>query len=113
MILASPDRFEMSKETANTLKEGQSLKGSLKVSAKYGPAVTIDASAEGSVNRNKEEVTKTATKFSQDVTDRTVKKVTERILQRQSTTTIMRMDFLPVRYRLYSLVWIFRTRLWM
>ncbi|KAG8805585.1 hypothetical protein FRC17_005445 [Serendipita sp. 399] len=78
----------MSKEAANTLKEDQSLKAGLKVSAKYGPAVEIEASAEGSISRNKEEVTKSATKFSQDVTDRTVKKITERVLQRQSTVTI-------------------------
>lgn len=87
--LSSTSRFEMSKETSNTLKEDQSLKAELKVSAKYGPAVSIDASVEGSVSRSKEEVNKAATKFSQDVTERTVKKITERVLQKQSTTNIV------------------------
>ncbi|PVH68884.1 hypothetical protein DL98DRAFT_599137 [Cadophora sp. DSE1049] len=63
--LSSTSRFEMSKETSNTIKEDQSLKTELKVSAKYGPA-----------------------KYSQDVTERTVKKITERVLQKQSTTSI-------------------------
>jgi len=89
--LASTNRFEMSKETANTLKEDQSLKAELKVSAKYGPAVSIDASVEGSVSRNKEEVNKVASRFSQDVTERTAKKITECVLQKQSTTTILRI----------------------
>jgi hypothetical protein len=88
--LVSTGRFEMGKETANTLKEDESLKAELKVSAKYGPAISIDASAEGSISRSKEEVTKTATKYSQDVVDRTVKKITERVLQKQTTTTIVR-----------------------
>jgi hypothetical protein len=87
--LSSTDRFEMSKEASNTLKEDQSLKADLKVSAKYGPAVSVDASVEGSLSRSKEEVVKSASKFSQDVVERTVKKITERVLQKQSTTTIV------------------------
>jgi hypothetical protein len=87
--LSSTSRFEMSKEAAKTLDEDQSLKADLKVSAKYGTAVTIDASAEGSVSRSKQEVTKTASKFSQDVTGRTVKKITEKVLEKRSTSTIV------------------------
>jgi hypothetical protein len=87
--LSTTSRFEMSKEASNTIKEDQSLKGSLKVSAKYGPAVSIDASVEGSISRSGEEVTKTASKFGQDVLDRTVKKITEKVLEKQSTTTIV------------------------
>ena len=87
--LASTTRFEMAKETSNTINEDASLKADLKVSAKYGPAVSVDTSVEGSVSRSKEEVTKAASKYSQDVTERTVKKITERILQRRSTTTIV------------------------
>lgn len=86
--LISTTRFEMSKEASNTLKEDESLKAALKVSAKYGPVVQIDASAEGSISRSKEEVNKTASKYAQDVTDRTVKKVAERVLQKQSTLSI-------------------------
>jgi flagellar basal body rod protein FlgB len=87
--LISTTRFEMSKESANTIKEDQQLKGDLKVSAKYGPAVSIDASVSGSIGRNKEEIKKAASKYGQDVTDRTVKKITERTLEKQSTTTIV------------------------
>ncbi|KAJ5973244.1 hypothetical protein N7481_010454 [Penicillium waksmanii] len=87
--LSSTSRFEMSKETNNTLKEAQNLKAELKVSAKYGPAVTINASVEGSMSRNKEEANKAASKFAQDTTERTAKKVTERVLERQTTTNVL------------------------
>ncbi|OKL59578.1 hypothetical protein UA08_05230 [Talaromyces atroroseus] len=85
--LSTTSRFEMSKEASNTIKDDQSLKGSLKASAKYGPAVTVDASVEGSVSRSGEEVNKAASKYSQDVLDRTVKKISEQVMQKELTTT--------------------------
>ncbi len=82
--LESTNRFEMSRETSATIKEDASLKAGLSVSGSYGPTVEFSASAEGSVSRSKEEATKTATKFSQDVTQRSANKVTERVLDRSS-----------------------------
>jgi len=82
--LESTNRFEMSRETSQTIKEDASLKAGLSVSGSYGPTVEFSASAEGSVSRTKEEATKTATKFSQDVTQRSANKVTERVLDRSS-----------------------------
>jgi hypothetical protein len=80
--LESTSRFEMSRETSQTINEDMSLKAGLTVSGKYGPTVDYSASAEGSVSRTKEEATKTAAKFSQDVTERSSHKATERILER-------------------------------
>ncbi|KAF2276155.1 uncharacterized protein EI97DRAFT_467385 [Westerdykella ornata] len=85
--LSSTSRFEMSKESANTIKEDQSLKAGIQVSAKYGPFVEVSASVEGATSRSKEEVNKSASKFSQDVTERSAKKITERTLSRQTLTT--------------------------
>ncbi|MCI0423232.1 MAG: hypothetical protein L0312_29080, partial [Acidobacteria bacterium] len=82
--LESTNRFEMSRETSETIKEDASLKAGLSVSGKYGPTVEFSASAEGSVSRSKEEATKSAAKFSQDVTERSANKVTERVLERSS-----------------------------
>jgi hypothetical protein len=82
--LESTNRFEMSRETSETIKEDASLKAGLSVSGKYGPTVEFSASAEGSFSRSKEEATKTAAKFSQDVTQRSATKVTERVLERSS-----------------------------
>lgn len=82
--LESTNRFEMSRETSQTIKEDASLKAGLSVSGSYGPTVEFSVSAEGSVSRSKEEATKTAAKFSQDVTQRSANKVTERVLDRSS-----------------------------
>jgi len=82
--LESTNRFEMSRETSETIKEDASLKAGLKLTGKYGPVVEFSASAEGAVSRSKEESTKAAAKFSQDVTERSANKVTERVLERSS-----------------------------
>lgn len=82
--LESTSRFEMSRETSATIKEDASLKAGLTVSGKYGPVVEFSASAEGSISRSKEEATKTAAKFSQDVTERSANKITQRVLERSS-----------------------------
>ncbi|MCE5324672.1 hypothetical protein LLG46_15360 [bacterium] len=82
--LESTNRFEMSRETSETIKEDASLKAGITVSGKYGPSVDFSASAEGSMSRSKEEATKTAATFAQDVTQRSANKVTERVLQRSS-----------------------------
>jgi hypothetical protein len=82
--LESTTRFEMTRETSATIKEDAALKAGLTLSGKYGPAVDFSASAEGSVSRSKEEATKTAASFSQDVTERSANKITERVLERAS-----------------------------
>lgn len=80
--LETTDRFEMTRETSQTIKEDIALKAGLNVSGKYGPAVEFSASAEGSFSRTKEEATKSAAKFSQDVTERSSRKIAERVLER-------------------------------
>lgn len=80
----STTRFEMSKETAATLRADASLKAGLTVSGSYGPTVDFAASVEGAVSRSKEESTKAAATFSQDVTDRSASKITERVLERST-----------------------------
>lgn len=82
--LSSTDRFEMTKESSETIREELSLKAGLQVSGKYGPVVEFAVSAEGSYSRTKEEATKSASRFSQEVTQRSSQKITERVLERTS-----------------------------
>jgi hypothetical protein len=58
--LESTDRFEMTREASQTIKEDIALKAGLNISGKYGPVVEFSASAEGSYQRSKEEATKAA-----------------------------------------------------
>ena len=93
--LESTDRFEMSRETSETIREDASLKAGLTVSGKYGPTVEFSASAEGSVSRSKEQATKAASTFSKEVTQRSASKITERMLQRSTlrvTTEVEETD---------------------
>jgi hypothetical protein len=86
--LETTDRFEMARETSETIKEDVALKAGLSISGSYGPTVEFAASAEGSFSRSKEEATKAATTFSQDVTERSSRKVAERVLQRTTVRTL-------------------------
>lgn len=84
--LETTSRFEMTRESSETIKEDVALKAGLKISGKYGPVVEFSASAEGSYARSKEEATKSASKFSQDVTERSSRKIAERVLSRTQVT---------------------------
>lgn len=90
--LESTDRFEMTRESSSVIKEDASLKAGLSISGSYGPTVEFSASAEGSLSRSKEEATKTASKFSKDVTQRSTKKITERLLQRDQRRVLIEIE---------------------
>ncbi|MFI7149997.1 hypothetical protein ACIBO2_34170 [Nonomuraea sp. NPDC050022] len=77
--LQTTDRFEMTRETEQTVKEDVALKAGLNISGRYGPVVEFAAGAEGSIARGKQEATKSAARFSQDVTERTSRKIAERV----------------------------------
>lgn len=82
--LESTDRFEMARESSETIQEDAKLKAGMSITAKYGPAVEFSASVEGSYSRSKTEVTKSASTFSKEVTQRSSKKIAERVLERES-----------------------------
>ncbi|WP_307485008.1 hypothetical protein [Pseudarthrobacter sulfonivorans] len=86
--LETTDRFEMTRESNETIKEDVALKAGLSISGSYGPTVEFAASAEGSFSRSKEEATKAASAFSQDVTERSSRKIAERMLQRTTVRTL-------------------------
>jgi hypothetical protein len=84
--LQTAERFELQQEIDKVVQEESSREVGLSVSASYGPF-------EGSANINtaqsnsKEETTKSATRFSREVTDKAVKKIQERVLETRTTTT--------------------------
>ncbi|MDT0346405.1 hypothetical protein [Streptomyces litchfieldiae] len=82
--LESTDRFEMRRETAETIKTDASLKAGLTVSGKYGPTVEFSASAEGALSRSREQSTEAATEFAKEVTQRASSRIAERVLRRET-----------------------------
>ncbi|KAH7323442.1 hypothetical protein BKA65DRAFT_407035 [Rhexocercosporidium sp. MPI-PUGE-AT-0058] len=85
--VTTTDRFEMSKETQATIKEAESLKAGATMSASYGPAVQVSASANAAMDRSQEESSKSASKFSKDVTNKASDRIQKRVLQRQTVTS--------------------------
>lgn len=82
--LESTSRFELSRETSETIQEDAALQAGVSVTARYGPMVEVNATVEGSISRSKVTATKAASNFSQNVTERSVNKITERVLERTS-----------------------------
>ncbi|OAL52784.1 hypothetical protein IQ07DRAFT_630356 [Pyrenochaeta sp. DS3sAY3a] len=85
--LESTDRFEMSKETQQTIQKDAELKGGMSISASYGPFVEFSANASTASKTSTQEAENTATKFSTEVINKSLKKITERVLERSSIKT--------------------------
>ncbi|KAH7071782.1 hypothetical protein FB567DRAFT_612457 [Paraphoma chrysanthemicola] len=79
------ERFEVSSESTKSIKEDQSVKAGVTVSASYGPTVSISANASYANDRSQSESTKAASRYSKDVTTKAVEKISKRVLQRTVT----------------------------
>jgi hypothetical protein len=82
--LQSTDRFELQKETQETLKQEQSIEAGLKVSGGYGPFIQFEANAKFAAKKSKERSTKTASKFSKEIVSKSVSKFREKVRQQRS-----------------------------
>jgi hypothetical protein len=88
----STDRFSLTRETSDTLKQDTEFKAGLSVDAKYGSFVEVKANADFATKSSSEESAKQASEFSKDVVSRSISKVVERVLERRSTTTITEFE---------------------
>jgi hypothetical protein len=83
----STERFEMTEETSNTIKRDTKFDAGVTVTATYGP-VSISAHANFTSSQSLEESQKKAKNYARDVVNRTVEKVSQKIRQRRSKTTV-------------------------
>jgi hypothetical protein len=88
--LESTSRYEMSKEADSQVKNDANLKAGVTLSASYGPSVKLTASAEGSASSSKTDSTKLATKFSQDVTNKSAHSIATTVLNKSVLTVTVR-----------------------
>jgi hypothetical protein len=86
------ERFELQREASTVIKDDVSFKAGLSVSGSYGPTVEFKASADFAMDHAKEEATKTASKYSKEVTDRASSKVTERRRTEQVLRTLEQFE---------------------
>lgn len=84
--LQTTERFELQREIDEVIRENNSREVGLSVSGSYGPFQGTATITVGHGD-SREETNKNATRYSREVTDKAVKKVQERVLERRSTTT--------------------------
>jgi hypothetical protein len=77
--LQSTERDELQNEAEKHVKSQLDIEAGLQVSGSYGPAVSFTSSLKAGHSTTTEEAQRKASSFSQEVTQRTVEKVRERI----------------------------------
>jgi hypothetical protein len=86
------ERFELQREASTVIKDDVSFKAGLSVSGSYGPTVEFKATTDFAMDHAKEEATKTASKYSKEVTERASSKVTERRRTQQVLRTLEQFE---------------------
>lgn len=86
------ERFDLKRETSDTIKTDSQLKAGLSVDAKYGPLTEIKANTDFATSTTTESAAKQASEFSKEIVDRSTSKLTERILERQTVTTLSEFE---------------------
>lgn len=85
--LQSTERFELQRETSNTIKEDSNLKAGATLSA-HGPWVEFSASVEFSQSTSKQESSRHASSYAKDVTVRSANKLSERVREERIRRTV-------------------------
>lgn len=86
--LQTADRFELNKETEETIKDDSKLGFQLSVSGKYGPAVEFTSQATLEQSESVEKSAQNATKFAQEVIERSVSRIKDRVKKSRTVTMI-------------------------
>lgn len=93
--LESTERFELQQEAQQVISEETSKEAGVTVTAKYGTvAGSIEATANASYASDvaKEESKRVATAYARDVTDRSVSRLQERVLERRFRRTVEEIE---------------------
>ncbi len=86
------DRFTLQDQTSDTVKSEAQLKSGMAISASYGPMVQVKANVEVGASTSTSSSTNLATSFSKEVLSRSVSKLTEKVLQSRSVTTLSEFE---------------------
>jgi hypothetical protein len=81
------ERFELKREAAQTIKEDESVKAGLSVTASYGPIVA-KATGDFAYSTSKEESEKTSSDFAKEVVDKSISKVQTKVATSRTVNTI-------------------------
>ncbi len=87
----STDRFELKRETEQTVKEDMSVKAGLTVTASFGPVVTT-ATGDFAYSTSKQDSQKSSSNFARDLVDRSVSKVQIKTRTERTTKTLNEVE---------------------
>lgn len=90
--LASTDRSQLSTETATTTREERAAAGEVSVTARYGKTLEVAASATLSVTSAREQSVKRAAETAQEIVDRSVTKVSERVREQRTRRVVEEVE---------------------
>jgi len=86
--LQTTDRFELNRETAQTIKSDRKTGFDLSLSGKYGPTIDFKASTSVASTTSSEQNARNSTRFAKDVVNRSLERVTTRVREQRITTII-------------------------
>ncbi|MDR5796472.1 hypothetical protein QCE49_24100 [Caballeronia sp. LZ008] len=88
----STERFSLKRETSDTIKSDFEMKAGLAVDARYGPMVEVKATMDIASGTSEESSTKQSSEFGKDIVNRSVSKLTEKVREQRSITTISEFE---------------------
>ena len=88
----STDRFELKRETEQTIKEDMSVKGGTHVTASYGPDRCNGHAATSPTRPSKQDSQKSSSNFAHDVVDRSISKVQTKTKTERTTKTLNEVE---------------------
>ena len=86
--LETADRFELNRETSQTIQNDQKVSGGLSLSGKYGPTVEFSSTFSAEASSSQEQASKSSTRFAKDVVSRSLERITERVREVRTRTVI-------------------------
>jgi hypothetical protein len=86
--LESTERFEVQRETEETLTRQSNLETGLNISASYGPIVQIDSNLNYSLEKSKEHSKRYASELSKEIINKSVSKLSEKIREKRTMRII-------------------------
>lgn len=86
--LQTTDRFELNRETSQTIKNDQKVGFQLSLSGKYGPTVDFKSALSVDTSTSQEQSAKNSTRFAKDIVNRSLERLTTRVRELRSRTII-------------------------
>ncbi|MEO1246115.1 MAG: hypothetical protein AAFX56_10580 [Pseudomonadota bacterium] len=90
--LVTAEQFEMQRETEESIREESSLEAGVKVSASYGPWVSVEAHVDYASERASERSERASSRYARSITETAKSKVQERVREQRTRRTLDIID---------------------